>query len=1168
MDALAKIGTFVFEGFRLDQHGLFRRDQNGVFTPIPIGSRALDVLVALVGRAGDLVSRDEIIAAAWPATVIGDNNLNVQIAALRRLLDDGRAYGSCIQTVPGRGYRLVAAVTRHDDAAAPSGPGLAAPDKPSLAVPQGALPIRHGEAERRQVTAMSCELVDMTARPDSMDLEDLRETVGDFQRCVSETAERHQGFVYRELGNSALVLFGYPDAHEYDAEQAIRAGLELCATVRSLGDVPVRCRVGIATGLVIVGDPVGDEAARGEKIIGDAPNQAARLAAAVQPDTVAVGPATRRLIGSLFECRELGAIAAAGDSEPIRNWQVLRESVIESRFEALRGSRLSPLIGRDEEIGLLLRRWGRAKARDGQVVLISGEPGIGKSRITAELEGHLHAEPHIRLRHFCSPYHQDSALYPFVDQLRRASRFVPDDPPTTRLEKLEALLARATPRDEDVAFIADLLALPASDRHPLPNLSSQRKKERTLEALIRQLEGLAHQKPVLMVVEDLHWIDPSSRELLDLTVERAASLPVLLILTFRSEFQAPWSELPQVTALTLNRLDRRSGAAMVEHIAGNRKLPDVVAAEIVERADGVPLFVEELTRAVIEAGTGPGGDALAGDAPLPSSGVPPALHASLVARLDRLGPAAREAAQIGAVLGREFSYGLIAQVAQQRTDANLQVALGALTGAGLLFCRGIAPHAVYLFKHALIQDAAYETLLRARRRELHRTAAQTIAAEFPALAEAQPEVIARHWSEAGEAEPALAAWRQAGDVARARNAFIEAQAAYRHALDMLAMTPPSPERDTNELELLIATSQMILATKGAATPEAVEINARAEELAEKTGNLRRLAEQIYGSYNASRVSGNHPSAMALADQLLDLARRDGSALTMDLATHAQSVTRLFLGDLIGAEKHFIAGEASLSDPGLRGYCVATWTISFAGLNAWVMGRPDEARARIRRAYSIVGDDAYVLAFVHWFSSLHQFMLRQPEQAASLAAQATALADEHGFRDVGNLARIVDGWAQAQLGHADEGVSLIRKALTALLANGALVDTSVWLTWLAGAQALTGALADALRTIEEALTVVPEERWWRPETLRVRGEIWRKEGNDELAEADYRDAIALAREMSAKAWELRAAMSLAWLWCDQGKRAEARDLLTPVYGWFTEGFDTADLKEAKALLDEL
>jgi tetratricopeptide (TPR) repeat protein len=308
--------------------------------------------------------------------------------------------------------------------------------------------------------------------------------------------------------------------------------------------------------------------------------------------------------------------------------------------------------------------------------------------------------------------------------------------------------------------------------------------------------------------------------------------------------------------------------------------------------------------------------------------------------------------------------------------------------------------------------------------------------------------------------------------------------------------------------------------------------------------------------------------MALADQLLDLARRDGSALTMGLATHAQSVTRLFLGDLIGAEKHFIAGEASLSDQGLRGYFVATWTISFAGWNAWVMGRSDEARARIRRAYSTVGDDAYALAFVHWFAALPQFMLRQPEQAASLAAQAIALAGEHGFRDVGNLARIVDGWAQAQLGHADEGVSLIREALTALRANGALVDTSVWLTWLAGAQALTGALADAVRTIEEALTVVPEERWWRPETLRVRGEIWRKEGNHELVEADFRDAIALAREMSAKGWELRAAMSLARLWCDHSKRVEARELLTPVYGWFTEGFDTADLKEAKALLDGL
>jgi tetratricopeptide (TPR) repeat protein len=545
------------------------------------------------------------------------------------------------------------------------------------------------------------------------------------------------------------------------------------------------------------------------------------------------------------------------------------------------------------------------------------------------------------------------------------------------------------------------------------------------------------------------------------------------------------------------------------------------------------------------------------------------LHASLVARLDRLGPTVREIAQIGAMLGREFSYELVARVAQPpRAEGDLQAALGALTGAGLLFCRGVAPHSYYLFKHALIQDAAYETLPRSRRQELHRTAAQTIAAEFAALAEVQPELIARHWSGAGDAERAFAAWRKAGDVARSRNAFSEAQAAYGNALDRLALTPPSPERDAGELELLLATSQMIAATRGSTSSDRVEITARAADLAAKTGNLGQLAEHIYGSWRAEGVAGDHPAAMVLADRLLDIARRDGGAFARGLATYAQLWTRFYIGDLPGAEDHFVSGEAFLSDRDLRRYFIATWTLSTAGFNAWIMGRSDEARARMRRAAATIEDNAFARIIVQWSSSLLHVMLREPEQAALLAAQAIATAGEHGFGQFGLGPRMSRGWVQAQLGHPDEGASLIREALTAYRANGSLVSVPTRLTWLAEAQTLGGAPADALTTIAEALTVNPTERYWCPETMRVRGEIRRRQSEEELAEADFRDAVALAREMSAKAWELRAATSLARLWRDQGKRAEARDLLALIYGWFTEGFDTPDLKEAKALLDEL
>src|SRR5215469_12928944 len=501
---------------------------------------------------------------------------------------------------------------------------------PQVDLSRHLVPSHRPEAERRQITALSCELVGASPRAKGVTLEDLHEAVGDFHRCVLETADRHKGFVYRDLGNSALVLFGYPEAHEHDAEQAIRGGLELCTALRSAPDAPIRCRVGIATGMVIVGDLVGVDEGRDHGIVGDAPDLAMRLQVSAQPDTVTIESTTWRLIGNLFDCRDLGELDASGDTEPKRRWQVLGESVVASRFEALRGSKLSPLVGRDEEIDLLLRRWARAKAGDGQIVLVSGEAGLGKSRITTALEERLHAEPHLCLRYFCSPYHQDSALFPIIDQLGRTAGFARDDPPASKLRKLEVLLARAAPLDEDVAFLADLMSLPAAESHPPPNLSPQRKKERTLEALIRQLKGLAHEKPVVTVFEDAHWLDPTSRELLDLTIEHVRSLPVLLIVTFRPEFQPPWTGQPQVGMLALNRLDRRDCTTLITQIAGGKTLPDEVVLQIADRTDGVPLFVEELTKSVLERGLlREENDRYVLDRPLQPLAIPATLHASL-----------------------------------------------------------------------------------------------------------------------------------------------------------------------------------------------------------------------------------------------------------------------------------------------------------------------------------------------------------------------------------------------------------------------------------------------------------------------------------------------------------------------------------------------------------
>src|SRR6202050_5571254 len=707
----------------------------------------------------------------------------------------------------GHRRKLLAAIAEFSGVA-PSAP-------PSTALTE---PKPQDSAERRQVTVMFSDLVGSTALSARLDPEDLREVVAAYQKCVAETVQRFGGFVAKYMGDGVLVYFGYPQAHEDDAERAVRAGLDLIGAVAALAaPVSLKTRVGIATGLVVVGDLIGSGEAQERGIVGETPNLAARLQGIAEPNMVALADRTRRLLGNLFELEDLGGKDLKGIAGPVRAWAALRASSAEGPFEALHTTDLTALVGREEELELLLRRWSRAKTGEGQVVLLSGEGGIGKSRLTAALLEHLATEPHTRLRYFCSPQHTDSALYPIIGQMERAAGLGYDDKPQAKLDKLDAVLAPTSTSPEDVALFAEMLSLPNDGRYPALALTPQQRRQRTLEALTAQVAGLASQQPLLMIFEDAHWTDPTSLEAFGRTVDRIKTVPVLIIVTFRPEFNPPWVGQSGVTSVTLNRLGEREAGALIARLVGNKELPADVMAEIVERTDGIPLFVEEMTKAVLEAeGEGEARRTVAA-VPSPALAVPASLHASLMARLDRLGPA-KDAAQIGAAIGREFSHALLGAV-MRKPEPEFQSAVDRLIAAGLLFRQGVPPHATYLFKHALVRDAAYGTLLREPRRSLHACIAEALESQFADIAENQPELLARHCTEAGLIEKAAGLWSKAGQRSLARSALVEATEQLTRALGQIATLPATPALRREQIKLQVALANALMHVKGYAAPE-------------------------------------------------------------------------------------------------------------------------------------------------------------------------------------------------------------------------------------------------------------------------------------------------------------------------------------------------------------
>jgi class 3 adenylate cyclase/tetratricopeptide (TPR) repeat protein len=1069
----------------------------------------------------------------------------------------------------GHRRQLMVAIAALRPEATPVGDPVRASSHPPTS-PTESLVSSETTAERRPLSVMFCDLIGSTALSSRLDPEDLREVIRTYQACVAATVHQFDGFIARYVGDGVLIYFGWPEARETDAERAVRAGLAVAAAVSTtpVSGETLQVRVGIATGLVVIGEPIGSGDSRQQTAVGETPNLAARLQGLAGPNQVVIDAATRRQIGGLFECQDLGAVEVKGLPAPVPAWQVLSENRSLGHFEALR-SGATPLVGRDEEMELLLRRWTQAKAGNGRVVLISAEPGVGKSRLGEALAERIAAEPHVRLRYFCSPHHQDSALYPVMAQMERAAGFAHTDGPAARLAKLQALLA-ATPT-EDVALIAELHALPSAGLAPPLDVTPQRRKDKTYEALLRQVEGLSWQQPVLMVFDDLHWIDPSSRELLDRLIERVANWPVLLLAMFRPEFQSPWIGQPHVTLLTLARLDRRNTAAMVANVAGNSMLPPEIMEEIAERTDGVPLFVEELTKAVLESG-GRGAAALSA-MPDPALSVPATLHASLMARLDRLGPAAKDIAQTGAAIGREFGFGLLASVADL-PQPQLPEALDRLTNSGLVFVRGTPPQSTYIFKHALVQDAAYGTLLRGRRQLLHSRIVASLEDRFPEIVAAQPALLAQHCAAAGLAEQAVAYWRKAGQQALASSAMTEAVAQLRKGLDALANLPDGPSRGQQELDLQTALVSALTATAGWSGAEVGETLARARLLAEEIDRPEFLVPLVMGQFGFHHARSEHGPALALGEQLEQIgeARNDASAQLLGRVMCGS--TRFWVGEFIAARAvleqcvdHSDSPNRAVERLSLDPYTTA---LIYLAITLTCLGYVDQARARLDEAVS----EARRLGHTHnLVTTLHladwtDWLARSPMVRLE---ECLALSTELGFPFYSGWALAFRGGSLIALGQAQQGLALLTQGQAILGATGTRLSMALLFTWLAEAYAMLGQTSEQQNCAAEAVRIfeTTDERYAEAELLhRVPGDLLNTKGDRSGAERHYLQAIAVADRQSAKLFQLRASTSLARLWRDQGKRTEARDLLAPIYNWFTEGFDAPDLKDAKALLQEL
>ena len=1148
--------------YRFDRHvlnlaqGVLRAEDG---TERPLRPKSFALLRLFVEHAGQLLDRDAIMAAIWPDVFVTDDSITQCVGEIRRALGD--AAPRLLQTLPRRGYRFTGEVLRVDPAADDG----AAPG-------QGPEPQRHGGGERRQLTVLFGDLVGSTALAEQLDPEDAGEIFGAFRRCCAVTIVRSGGHVASYRGDGVLAYFGYPKAQEDAAERAIRAGLAIVAATRGLpAPSPgprLQARVGIATGLV-VSEPAGGSE---EVAVGKPLHLADRLQTLAEPDAVVIAEGTRRLVGELFALRNLGRHRLKGYDSPVQAWRVAGEAAVESRFDALRGARLAPLIGRDHELRLLLDRWEQARAGEGQLVLLAGEAGIGKSRLVRALREELDREsPAVLLN--CSPQHTSTALHPVIGYLERASGLRRESAPDRQLARLGELLgpARGNARD-DARILADLLGIPISD--PQPAQEPRQKKERTFQALLAHVARLCAGQPVLAIFEDMHWADPTTLELAGRLIDLLQRLPILAVVTFRPELTPPWSGYGHATTLSVGRLGRQPSEAMIEQVAGGRTVPAQVREQILARTDGVPLFVEELTRMLLESGALEGRGDRYGVERLPERAIPETLQDSLTARLDRLAPV-KTVAQVAAVIGREFAHELLAAAVELR-DEELCQAVDRLVNAGLVFRREDPSGTSYSFKHALVRDAAYAGMVRARRRQLHARIAALLEERFPHLAAGQPEMLAHHWSQASEAGKAVVYRLRAGVRALRRSAIAEAVAQLELGIRMLDQLPDGPSRRQVELELQVAFGTALVAAKGPAASEPAAAYGRARELSERLGDRRYLTQLLFGLWAIHNVRDELVPARAVATELLDLARQGRRDSARILGQRTLGTTLLLQGEFSASRaalEDLLAVDRLGADAPDFPYPYDPWLTGqgYLSLSLVLLGHPGQAYAQSDRSLAGARDAGHhhTLALVLFCRCVLAQLCRDPRDLEPHAAALQDVASERGFSFWSAAATAFRGWLLTQDGRLADGIALLRAGIEAYRDTQARAYVANLLGLLAEAQGRAGAIAEADALLGEALAHVEWSGARAPEAElhRLRGELCLSSPrpDEDGAEAFFQRALETARRQKARWWELRSATSLARLWATRGERRKVPELLAPILSWFTEGTGMSDLVEARTLL---